>query len=638
MHELYLWPFADAVRAGVGSVMCSYQQVNNSYACQNSKVLNNLLKDELGFQGFVMSDWSAQHTGVASAVAGLDMTMPGDTEFNTGLSFWGTNLTLGVLNGTVPAYRIDDMAMRIMAAFFKVSKSIKLDPINFSFWTTDTYGPLHWEAKKDVQQINYHVDVRADHGNLIREIAAKGTVLLKNNGALPLKKPKFIAVIGEDAGPNPNGPNSCGDRGCNAGTLGVGWGSGTANYPYLVTPDSALQARAVQDGSRYESILSNYATSQTQALVSQANVTAIVFANANSGEAYITVDGNMGDRKNLTLWGEGDAMIKNVASHCANTIVVIHSVGPVLLTDWHAHPNITAILWAGLPGQESGNSIADVLYGNVNPAARSPFTWGATRASYGPDIMYTPNNGADAPQQDFTEGVFIDYRHFDQTPNNTDVLYPFGHGLSYTTFSYRNLRITKSHPSTYTPTTGKTPKAPTFGSFSPNPKDYLFPSSEFPYLRHFIYPYLNSSNPRDASLDPHYGQTAAQFLPPHATDDTPQPLLRSSGGSSPGGNRGLYDVLYDVTAEITNTGKIVGEEVPQLYVSLPGKGQPKVMLRGFERMRIDPGQTVEFRVRLTRRDVSSWDVGVQDWVEEKGVRKVWVGRSSRGLELEGVLP
>lgn len=73
--------------------MCSYQQVNNSYACQNSKILNGILKGELGFQGFVMSDWQAQHAGVASAVAGLDMTMPGDTEFNTGLSFWGSNLS-----------------------------------------------------------------------------------------------------------------------------------------------------------------------------------------------------------------------------------------------------------------------------------------------------------------------------------------------------------------------------------------------------------------------------------------------------------------------------------------------------------------------------------------------------------------
>ena len=83
MHELYLWPFADAVRAGVGSIMCSYNQVNNSYACQNSYLQNYLLKGELDFQGFIVSDWAAQLAGVSTALAGLDMTMPGDTKFNS---------------------------------------------------------------------------------------------------------------------------------------------------------------------------------------------------------------------------------------------------------------------------------------------------------------------------------------------------------------------------------------------------------------------------------------------------------------------------------------------------------------------------------------------------------------------------
>jgi beta-glucosidase len=597
--------------------------------------MNDLLKNELGFQGFVMSDWQAQHTGAASAVAGLDMTMPGDTEFNTGVSYWGTNMTLAVLNGTVPAYRIDDMAMRIMAAFFKVSKSTDLDPINFSFWTLDSYGPIHWAANKGHQQINFHVDVRHDHGNLIREIGAKGTVLLKNTGSLPLNKPKFLAVIGEDAGPNPNGPNSCGDRGCNSGTLAMGWGSGTANFPYLVTPDAALQARAIEDGSRYESILSNYATSQTKALVSQDNVTAIVFVNADSGEGYINVDGNMGDRKNLTLWRDGDALVKNVAGWCSNTIVVIHSTGPVLVTDWHSSPNITAILWAGLPGQESGNSIADVLYGKVNPAGRTPFTWGATREGYGADVLYKPNNGNGAPQQDFTEGVFIDYRSFDKT--NASVIYEFGHGLSYTTFEYSNIKVEKSNAGQYKPTTGKTASAPTFGNFSTDLDDYLFPSDEFPYIYQYIYPYLNTTDPKKASADPHYGKTAEEFLPPHATDDSAQPLLRSSGKNSPGGNRQLYDVLYTVTADIKNTGSIVGEEIPQLYVSLGGADDPKVVLRDFDRMRIDPGQTAQFRGTLTRRDLSNWDTVSQDWVVSSAKKTAYVGRSSRKLDLSAAL-
>lgn len=124
MHELYLWPFADAVRAGTGSVMCSYQQINNSYGCANSYTLNHLLKNELGFQGFVMSDWQAQHSGVGTALAGMDMAMPGDTLFDTGESFWGTNLTIAVLNGTVPEWRIDDMATRIVAAWYYVGSPL----------------------------------------------------------------------------------------------------------------------------------------------------------------------------------------------------------------------------------------------------------------------------------------------------------------------------------------------------------------------------------------------------------------------------------------------------------------------------------------------------------------------------------
>lgn len=629
MHELYLWPFADAVRAGVGSVMCSYNQINNSHACQNSKILNNLLKDELGFQGFVMSDWQAQHSGASSAVAGLDMTMPGDTEFNTGLSYWGTNLTLAVLNGTVPQYRVDDMAIRIIASLYKTGQNpTDLPPINFDSWTKNTYGYLHAAVNSGYQQVNWHVDVRANHASIIRETAAKGTVLLKNTGSLPLNKPKFVAVIGEDAGPNPAGPNGCDNRGCDQGTLGMAWGSGTADFPYLVTPDSALQAQALKDNTRYESVLSNYQWSATQGLISQANVTAIVFANADSGEGFIDVDGNAGDRKNLTLWKNGDDLIKNVSSICPNTIVVIHSTGPVLVTDWYNNPNITAILWAGIPGQESGNSITDVLYGKTSPG-RSPFTWGATRESYGTDIMYNATNGT-TPQQDFSEGVFIDYRYFDKA--NTPLIYEFGYGLTYTTFEYSNIQVQKTNAGAYKPTTGQTIAAPTFGTVDTDLSHYLFPADVSPVWQ-YIYPFVNSTDPAVASKDPSYGQSPAQFLPPKATDATAQPLLRSAGKSNPGGNRQLYDVLYHVTADIKNTGSVTADEVPQLYVSLGGPDDPKVQLRDFDRIRIDPGKTATFRGTITRRDLSNWDVVQQDWVVSSYPKKVYVGQSSRKLDL-----
>ncbi|KAL3428426.1 glycosyl hydrolase family 3 [Phlyctema vagabunda] len=634
MHELYLWPFADAVKAGLGSVMCSYNQVNNSYGCQNSKLLNDLLKNELGFQGFVMSDWQAQHSGASSAAAGLDMSMPGDTLFNTADSFWGTNLTAAVLNGTVAQWRIDDMATRIMAAYFKVGLTLDEPEINFSSWTLDTYGPVHYAVGEGYQQINYHVDVRGEHASLIREIGARATVLLKNiDNTLPLSKPKFLAVIGQDAGPNLYGPNGCSNRGCNNGTLGMAWGSGTAEFPYLVTPDAALQAQAIADGSRYESIFDNYATTQIEDLVSQDNVTAIVFVNADSGEGFISIDGNTGDRKNLTLWASGDDLIKNVSAVCPNTIVVIHSVGPTLLTEWYDSPNVTAIVWAGLPGQESGNSLTDVLYGKVNPAAKTPFTWGATREDYGADILYTPNNGQDAPQVDFTEGVFIDYRTFDK--RNITPIYEFGFGLSYTTFSYSDLQVNGSGVTPYTPTTGQTAAAPLFGNISTVLSDYLFPNASFPHIWQYIYPYLNTTSLEEATQEPNYGSTADEFLPAGALDGTPQPLLGAGGGS--GGNPQLWDVLYTVTATVTNTGAVNGEEVPQLYVSLGGPNDPVKVLRGFERLSIDTGSSATFTADVTRRDLSNWDPVAQNWVISSFPKTVYVGSSSRDLPLSAVL-
>lgn len=567
------------------------------------------------------------------------MTMPGDTAFDSGVSYWGSNLTVAILNGTMPLYRLDDMAMRIVATLFKVGIELDKPEPNFSSWTRETYQYRHYFAQQGWDQVNQHIDVRGEHASIIREIGAKGTVLLKNNGVLPLNKPRFLAVIGEDAGPSLYGPNGCaaGDHGCDNGTLAQGWGSGTADFPYLVTPDTALQNQALSDGSRYESVLDNYAWSQISDLVSQAGATAIVFANADSGEGYINVDGNLGDRNNLTLWHAGDELIKNVSSINNNTIVVIHSVGPTLLTEWYDNPNITAILWAGLPGQESGNSLVDVLYGNVNPAGRTPFTWGATRESYGVDVLYEPNNDGGAPQDDFSEGVFIDYRNFDRT--NATPLYEFGFGLSYTTFTYANLQVQKtSSVPDYVPTTGYTGSAPIIGSanFSTDPADYAFPD-DITYVTAYIYPYLNTTTSLEAAAnDPNYGQPAAAFLPPGATSADPQPKLPASG--APGGNPGLWDVLYTVTADVTNSGALAGDEVAQLYLSLGGPEDPPVVLRGFDRLRdIQPGETATFSAEVTRRDLSNWDTVSQDWVISEYPKTVYVGRSSRKLDLSASL-
>ncbi|KAG8534117.1 uncharacterized protein KY384_000961 [Bacidia gigantensis] len=634
LHELYLWPFADAVRAGVASIMCSYNQVNNSYSCQNSHLQNYILKGELGFQGFIMSDWQAQHAGVSTALAGLDMAMPGDTAFNSGKAYWGANLTIAVLNGTVPTWRLDDMATRIIAAWYYVGRDHEAVDVNFDSWTRAPFDNEYYFAKEGYGLVNELVDVRDEHANLIRQIGSASTVLLKNtNNALPLTgKEKFTAVFGSDAGENPFGPNGCDDRGCDNGTLAMGWGSGTANFPYLVTPDTAIQSEVLQNGGIYQSITDNYAGIQIPALAAQASA-AIVFVNADSGEGYINVDGNEGDRQNLTFWKGADTVVQNVTAGCNNTILVIHSVGPVLIGNYSDNPNITAILWAGLPGQESGNSIADVLYGRVNPGGKLPFTLARTRSDFGTDLLYNPNNDQGAPQIAFSEGVFIDYRSLDQ--RKIDPVYEFGYGLSYTQFSYSSLQISSVSPnngSTYTPTVGYTAPAPTFGNGSTNPGDYQFPPN-MTAIKGYIYPYLNGTDLATAANTTGYGDIS--FVPPNSQNGSAQPLLPASGPS--GGNPQLYDVLYQVRATISNTGQRAGEEVAQLYLSLGGPYDPPKVLRGFQRLSIQPGGSTTFEVDITRRDISNWDTVSQNWVISSSPKTVYVGPSSRNLPLTATL-
>jgi beta-glucosidase len=563
-------------------------------------------------------------------------SMPGDTTFLTGLSFWGTNLTIAVANGTVPEWRLDDACVRIMSAYYLVGRDTTQVPINFDSWTRNTFAPIHIAVESPIGLVNEHVDVRDDHASLIREIGRASTVLLKNtNQALPLTgKERNFAVFGEDAGPNRYGANGCPDRGCDNGTLAMGWGSGTADFPYLVIPAQAIQNYVLtQTKGVFEAVFDQGATTQVRNRASQADI-AIVFVNADSGEGYISVDGNQGDRKNLTLWRQGDDLIKNVASLCNNTIVVMHTVGPVMVSEWYDNDNVTAILWAGLPGQESGNAIVDVLSGRYNPGGKLPFTLGPTPESYGTKILSEPNNGQfGAPQDDFSEGVFIDYRAFDRM--DITPIYEFGFGLSYTTFSYSDLVVRSENAGPYIPSTGTTPAAPSFGS---NPgmdySQYLFPNNTINRVPKYIYPYLNSTDPATASGDPYYGLPTSDYVPEGATEGSPQPVLPAGG--SPGGNPGLWTVLYTVTATITNTGSVQGDEVAQLYVSLGGD-EPAVVLRGFDRLTIAPGASATFTAELTRRDLSTWDTVSQNWIPAPGPVTVHVGSSSRKLPLSNTL-
>lgn len=274
---------------------------------------------------------------------------------------------------------------------------------------------------------------------VIQHIGAASTVLLKNNNAtLPLCKPRSIALIGNDLGPSIYGPNGCADRGCDNGTLAMGWGSGTDQFPYLIDPLEAIQRRARHDHTDISWWFSNYDLINAAATATGVEV-AVVGINSDSGEDYITVDGNGGDRNNLTAWQNGDNLVLAVAAVNNNTVVVVHSVGPLIIEPWIDHPNITAVLWAGIPGQESGNSLVDVMYGSYNPSGRLPYTIARDRSDYSADIIYVNTDVPETPQVDYNEGLNIDYRHF--LSANITPRYEFGYGLSYTSFNFTNLQI-----------------------------------------------------------------------------------------------------------------------------------------------------------------------------------------------------
>lgn len=650
LHEMYLWPFADSVRAGVASVMCSYNMINSSYACGNSKLMNGILKDELGFQGFVQSDWLAQRSGVASALAGLDMTMPGDGLFwKDGDSLFGPHLTRAVLNGSIPTGRLDDMVTRTVAAWYQLGQDNRTawpardGRPNFSSFTNKTVGKIHPDSDDPTTAVvNKFIDVQGEgeafHGRLAQEIAAEGTVLVKNDDdILPLwpqggsEHAKFaggrayhVGIFGEDAGPNPAGPNACEDRSCNVGTLASGWGSGAVEFPFLVAPIKALESTFDSDVVDLTVSLTNNVSSPS---LYAAQDLCIVFVNSDAGEGFHEWNG-VTDRKDLHPQKGGDELVKSVAHNCVQTIVVVHAVGPAILERWIDHPNVKAVLLANLPGEESGNALADVLFGRVDASGRLPYTVGKSLEDYGPSghILYKPKKLV--PQQDFKEGLLVDYRHFDH--QNISPRYEFGFGLSYTTFIFSDLTLQELKAKTPLPSPRPSASVlpPTYQTAIPDPNEVLFPSG-FRKLNLRIYPYLTNTS------------VGTGEYPYPAGYNLPHPKSPAGGGE--GGNPSLYDKHILVSVNVSNTGFRAGKQVVQFYVSFPsdvvdvstGKRVqfPVRVLRGFEKVDIQKGATVPVKVRLTRKDLSYWSVGLQNWVMPDGPISIAVGASSRDLPL-----
>ncbi|KAF8069314.1 glycoside hydrolase family 3 protein [Lyophyllum atratum] len=436
LNEIYWYPFLRSIEAGVASVMCAYNRFNGTSSCHNAGLLgpNGLLQRD-GFKGYVVSDWGATHDSAAeNANAGLDMEQPGD------YIVIGTGLKGAVNSGEVTTGRLNQMVTRILAPWYRFGQDSGYPPVNYDAQHSDGSGPL-----------NLGVSVRSDaHTALVREIASASAVLLKNNRTTTTGTPsgstirglpvdasriKSMAVIGQDA----KLPNlKCNDLNeCNDGTMSIGWGSGSNSLEFIVPPIDAITA-FVGTKAAITTSLSNDLTAGVNA--ANGKDVAFVFVNAMSGElgAYDTVVGNQGDRNDLDLWWKGGSLVEEVAAVCNNTIAIIHSVGPIHL-GWNIHPNITGIIYAGAPGEQTGPSIVDVLYGKYNPSGRLPFGIADNESDYGTTIIY---NSLGFPEIPYTEKLLLDYRYMDS--KNITPRFEFGFGLSYTTFNYSSLSIIAS--------------------------------------------------------------------------------------------------------------------------------------------------------------------------------------------------
>jgi beta-glucosidase len=401
LRELYLRAFEIGVKeSGVLSVMCAYNKVNEVYACEDAHLLNDILKDEWAFRGWVLSDFGATHSTVLAANSGLD-----EEQFFG--AFFGPALEAAVQSGDVPASRLDDMVRRKLRSMIEVGL-LDHPPV---------IQPVDLDAGKKVAQ-------RAEE---------EGAVLLKNERhTLPLDAGRLrsIAVIGSHAdvavlsggGSSqvipPGGPAV--PPTCNLVGPPL---HGECPFWMPSSPLQSLQARAPRTKVAFDDGTN---TTSAAALAASSDV-AIVFANQWEGEGF--------DLDTLSLPDGQDDLIARVAAANPRTVVVLESGSPVLMP-WI--DEVPAVLESWYPGIGGAQAIAALLFGDVNPSGKLPITFPKSEADLPtgatPPTVYGLTN-----EVDYAEGLFMGYRWYDA--KEIAPLFPFGHGLSYTDFRYRNLRV-----------------------------------------------------------------------------------------------------------------------------------------------------------------------------------------------------
>ena len=403
MRESDLLAFQIGIEiADPSGVMCSYNAVNGDYACENKYLLTDVLKKDWNFKGFVLSDWGGTHSTEKASAAGLDHEEPEDI-------FFGEKLKQAVQAGKVSMAELDDHVRRVLRSEF--SSGIVDDP-----------------AKKSVVDVEGGLETS-------RHLAEQSIVLLKNDqGVLPLDRAKLrsIAVIG----PNSNTGMISGGGSAQVDPPGHG---ATKWKEHIWFPTSPLKAISAKTPGATVEFDSGADRASTAALAKKSDV-AIVFAYQWASEDF--------DLPSLSLPDNQDALIAQVSAANPRTIVVLET-GSAVTMPWLNQ--VRGVLEAWYAGSKGADAVANILFGEVNPSAKLPMTFPRSEADLPHPQLLTPPTGAGREgkttfEVHYDEGLKVGYKWYDA--ENKPVLFPFGYGLSYTTFTYSGLKVTAGNETT----------------------------------------------------------------------------------------------------------------------------------------------------------------------------------------------
>jgi beta-glucosidase len=402
LHEIYMPAFRAAVQeAGVWSVMSAYNKVNGRYCAESPELLQDVLRKQWGFTGFVVSDWGSTYSTAGTVNAGMDLEMPGGAPMRAWLARpstqkdgngagWLTQekVLADVKAGKITAATLDQNVSRILRVIFASGLFDRKD------------------------QPTGEVDTAAQRA-IAREAATQGIVLLKNAGnLLPLDPSKVhsIAVIGPEAAVARTG----------------GGGSSLVRPKSAVTPLEGIQERA---GSQISVTHSDDASAAARADVA---IVVVGYDPKTESEGF--------DRQSLDLPAGQDELIQAVAKANRNAIVVINAGAPVAMEKWLDQTPAVLDMW--YPGEEGGHALAAIVFGDANPSGKLPVTFPKS-------MKDTPANGhypGENLHVTYAEGIYVGYRHFDKA--KIEPLFPFGYGLSYTRFDYSDLNVEPGNPQT----------------------------------------------------------------------------------------------------------------------------------------------------------------------------------------------